>query len=61
MTGYTDAANDGWHVIPMGDLREHDSAATCWCKPTPDAEEPQVWIHNSMDRREHTIEKGVVQ
>jgi len=61
MSGYTDAASDGWHVVPMGDLREHISSSDCWCKPVPDAAEPNVWVHNSMDRREHTIEKGVTQ
>lgn len=61
MSRYTEAANDGWHVIPMNDLRDHVSAHVCWCNPTPDPEEPTVWIHHSMDRREHTIEQGKLQ
>ena len=61
MTAYTDASSDGWHVVPMDDLREHTSSSDCWCKPVPDKDEPNVWVHNSMDRREHTIEKGVTQ
>lgn len=49
------------HVMPCGDLREHESYSTCWCKPTEGEEYPGVWLHNSMDRREHTVEKGIVQ
>ena len=49
------------HVVPLGDLREHMTATDCWCAPTPDDDEPSVWIHNSLDRREHTIEQGKVQ
>lgn len=45
-----DIAPESWHVIPRGDLREHTSLQTCWCKPVED--EPGRWIHNSMDGRE---------
>jgi hypothetical protein len=40
------------HVMPRDDLREHTSSVDCWCRPTPDAEEPSVIVHHSMDRRE---------
>lgn len=40
------------HVLPLNDLRDHQELPTCWCKPTPDAEEPSVLVHHSMDRRE---------
>ena len=40
------------HVTPVDDLREHESSPGCWCKPTQDAEEPGLWVHHSMDRRE---------
>ena len=52
------------HVVPLNDLREHDESDQCWCRPveifdaTMDA---PVIVHNSMDRREHTIEKGITQ
>ncbi len=49
------------HVIPSGDLREHEDSRQCWCNPKPDDEDHRVVIHNSMDRREHTIEKGKLQ
>ena len=49
------------HVIPLNDLREHDASSSCWCRPQQDDEKQIVWVHNSMDRREHTIEKGVIQ
>lgn len=48
------------HVIPIDDLREHISYTHCWCNPTQDEEEPLVWLHHSMDRREHTVEKGIL-
>lgn len=48
-----------FHVLPISDLRPHRNRRDCWCKP--DEREPGVWVHNSMDRREHTIEKGVTQ
>ena len=54
-------ARRGLHVVPMGDLREHALTSECWCGPTPDAEQPLLWTHNSMDRREHTIELGKLQ
>lgn len=41
-----------FHVLPANDLREHEETLECWCKPTPDAEEPAVLIHHSMDKRE---------
>lgn len=40
------------HTMPVNDLREHVESADCWCRPKQDEEEPQLWIHNSMDRRE---------
>jgi len=46
------------HVVPLNDLREHDDTADCWCRPR---EEEGVIVHNSMDRREDTIEKGKIQ
>lgn len=54
-------SNPGWgvyredlilpHVAPIDDLLEHiiDDEATCWCKPTVDAD---VIIHHSIDLRE---------
>lgn len=45
------------HVMPEGDLREHQESRDCWCKPQPDAEEPSVLIHNALDRRE-SYEQG---
>ena len=48
------------HVVPMNDLRDHVTNAECWCNPTQDDECLDVWVHHSMDRREHTIEQGIV-
>lgn len=49
------------HVIPIGDLRDHEESRTCWCRPTPDEDAPSVLVHHSMDGRENSIEKGIVQ
>lgn len=40
------------HIIPRGDLREHISRPDCWCQPYRDDEDPNVFIHDSMDGRE---------
>jgi hypothetical protein len=37
------------HVVPRGDLREHDINKSCWCRPT---DEGDVVVHNAMDERE---------
>lgn len=49
------------HVIPLGDLRDHTEDRSCWCRPMEAYDYPRIIIHNSMDRREHTIEKGWAQ
>lgn len=40
------------HCLPLNDLREHSLASDCWCRPINPTDEPRVWIHTSMDRRE---------
>ena len=40
------------HVVPLGDLREHDADVTCWCRPTEDDETPGLWAHHALDQRE---------
>lgn len=45
------------HVIPRADLRAHDVGRECWCSPEQDVEQPCVFIHNSLDRREE-YERG---
>lgn len=41
-----------FHIVPVGDLRDHEADPSCWCKPSEDTEDPGIWVHNSMDRRE---------
>lgn len=41
-----------WHILPINDLREHEERSDCWCKPTEDETEPDLWIHHAMDQRE---------
>lgn len=43
------------HVYPVGDLREHDMNADCWCRPRIDED---ICIHNALDRREHSEGRG---
>lgn len=47
------------HVTPIDDLRDHEMARTCWCRPRIDDDEPSwpIVVHNSMDRREE-FERG---
>lgn len=40
------------HVVPMGDLREHECSCTCWCRPTEDEDTPGLWVHHALDGRE---------
>lgn len=44
------------HVIPMGDLKDHECTGECWCRPEIDDEDDMI-VHNAMDRREE-IERG---
>lgn len=48
-----------FHVLPVNDLKPHRDSRDCWCNP--EERELGLLVHNSMDRREHTIEKGVTQ
>lgn len=38
-----------FHILPTGDVREHQQSSTCWCAPTCD---PELIIHNAADGRE---------
>lgn len=40
------------HVIPTGDLREHQGTEKCWCLPEEDGECSGLFVHNSLDGRE---------
>jgi hypothetical protein len=42
------------HVYPVNDTREHVMSSDCFCCPTPDHEEPNLWIHHADDMREKT-------
>ena len=43
-----------YHVIPVADVIEHCCSSDCWCRPHQDLEGGflNIWVHNSMDRRE---------
>lgn len=41
------------HVVPLGDLRDHEASAQCWCHPTQDDEADSVlYVHHALDGRE---------
>lgn len=40
------------HIVPLNDLREHETSCDCWCKPVPDEEDATIVVHNSADHRE---------
>lgn len=39
------------HVLPIGDLCEHEESQNCWCNPIHDDDYPII-IHNALDGRE---------
>lgn len=40
------------HVIPVGDLRDHEPYTSCWCIPTEDPTQFDVYLHHALDGRE---------
>lgn len=52
--------NNELHVIPLNDYREHTSNRHCWCNPIMDEEDNNLFVHNSMDRRE-LYEEGILR
>lgn len=46
-----------FHILPSNDLKDHEADPMCWCVPEEDEEDPNIWVHNAMDRREE-YERG---
>ena len=46
-----------YHLFPVEDLQEHTPFVDCWCIPAADDDDPDIWVHNSLDRREE-YERG---
>jgi hypothetical protein len=45
--------DDDLHVVPIGDLKEHECSADCWCAPAVEVEgDVMIYIHQSLDGRE---------
>ena len=40
------------HLLPCGDIRQHQLDPTCWCQPVESDEVPDYWFHNRADGRE---------
>lgn len=42
-----------WHIVPVGDTKEHINSHTCWCEPVIDpCSDGLLYIHNALDGRE---------
>jgi len=46
-----------YHLLPLVDLQEHEPFTDCWCTPVCDEDGLDIWVHNSLDRREE-YERG---
>lgn len=59
-TSATDTTGDEIHVMPIGDLVEHETTSLCLCGPTGEIIGPEdtggrpamMYIHHSLDGRE---------
>lgn len=49
---WTIVHENGMHVVPLLDLRDHEAVCDCWCGPTQDGEWPNIWTHHALDQRE---------
>ncbi len=52
------------HVIPIGDIYEHQESRECWCQPKVTANKQDVLqqpiiVHNSADGRELVEQHGL--
>lgn len=47
------------HVMPVGDIVDHDMDPKCWCHPLYDRRD-RLYIHSSMDGREHHEPDGPI-
>jgi hypothetical protein len=53
---------DDIHILPVGDLRNHDEARSCWCGPQIEQDDNGRWlvvVHHSMDGRELIEQHGL--
>ena len=45
-----------YHVVPIGDLKDHVCSEHCWCEPKMDPDgDGLIYIHNSLDGRERQV------
>lgn len=45
--------SDELHVVPCdedGNVIAHVCTTECWCKPVPDGEVPDMFVHNDPER-----------
>jgi len=38
------------HMVPLNDLREHETGCDCWCKPYLN-DDGDMYIHRALDMR----------
>lgn len=47
--------DENLHVLPIGDLREHDEHVSCWCRPKIEEHvDGLLVVHNALDGRERS-------
>jgi len=48
------AIGEVWHIVPRGDLREHELSPDCWCCPfeDPNVLPGTLFVHQAADERE---------
>lgn len=53
LLGVTVEVPQEYHVLPINDIREHETTGDCWCDPAIEVNSklPLV-VHNSADQRE---------
>jgi hypothetical protein len=47
------------HVVPLGDVREHEATLACWCGAVADAD--GVVVHRALDGRERREDGAALQ
>jgi hypothetical protein len=47
-----DSSDDDIHVLPLGDLVEHEQSRKCWCVPMLEQHVSMLVTHHSADGRE---------
>lgn len=48
------------HIVPLGDLQDHEETRDCWCTPRLESEgDTTIVVHHALDGRELIEQHGV--